>query len=186
MPKMKTHSGAKKRFKLDRQRQGQGRHAFTSHILEKKSPKQQARSSGARARYPDHDAPGSSVLLGVGHVTRVKRSVNARKKRRATLELTKGFRGEAHSNYRRAKEALLKADAYAYRDRRNRKRDFRRLWITRINAAARMNGMSYSQFMHGLALAGIELDRKVLADIAVRDAETFRRFAEVAREASAA
>src|SRR3977135_2338367 len=70
-------------------------------------------------------------------MTRVKRSVHARKKRRATLELTKGFRGEAHSNYKRAKEALLKADAYAYRDRRNRKRDFRRLWITRINAAAR-------------------------------------------------
>ena len=70
-------------------------------------------------------------------MTRVKRSVHARKKRRATLELTKGFRGEAHSNYKRAKEALMKADAYAYRDRRNRKRDFRRLWITRINAAAR-------------------------------------------------
>ena len=83
-------------------------------------------------------------------MTRVKRSVAARKKRKATLELTKGFRGEAHSNYRRAKEALMKADAYAYRDRRNRKRDFRRLWITRINAAARQNGMSYSQFMHGL------------------------------------
>ena len=80
----------------------------------------------------------------------------------------------------------MKADAYAYRDRRNRKRDFRRLWITRINAAARQNGMSYSQFMHGLALAGVELDRKVLADIAVRDADTFRRFAETAREASAA
>ena len=88
-------------------------------------------------------------------MTRVKRSVGARKKRRATLERTKGFRGEAHSNYRRAKEALLKADAYAYRDRRNRKRDFRRLWITRINAAARQNGMSYSQLMHGLSLAGV-------------------------------
>jgi large subunit ribosomal protein L20 len=119
-------------------------------------------------------------------MTRVKRSLNARKKRRATLELTKGFRGEANSNYRRAKEALMKADAYAYRDRRNRKRDFRRLWITRINAAARQNGMSYSQLMHGLALAGIELDRKVLADIAVRDADAFRRFTELAREASAA
>jgi len=119
-------------------------------------------------------------------VSRVKRSVHARKKRRATLARTKGFRGEAHSNYRRAKEALLKADSYAYRDRRNRKRDFRRLWITRINAAARQNGMSYGEFMHGLKLAGIELDRKVLADIAVRDADTFRRFVEAAREASAA
>ena len=117
---------------------------------------------------------------------RVKRSINAKKKRRATLERTKGFRGEANHNYKRAKEALLKAETYAYRDRRNRKRDFRRLWITRINAAARINGMSYSQLMHGLKLAGVELDRKVLADIAVRDPETFRRFAETAREAAAA
>ena len=119
-------------------------------------------------------------------MTRVKRSVGARKQRRATLERTKGFRGEAHSNYKRAKEALMKADAYAYRDRRNRKRDFRRLWITRINAAARECGMSYSQLIHGLTLAGITLDRKVLSDIAVRDPETFRRFADAAREASAA
>ena len=119
-------------------------------------------------------------------MTRVKRSVHAKKKRRKTLDLAKGYRGEAHSNYKRAKEAVMKADAYAYRDRRNRKRDFRRLWITRINAAARINGMSYGTFMHGLKLAGVELDRKVLADIAVRDAETFTRFAEVAREASEA
>ena len=112
--------------------------------------------------------------------------MHARKKRRATLEQAKGFRGEAHSSYRRAKEAVMKADSYAYRDRRNRKRDFRRLWITRINAAARQNGMSYSEFMHGLKLAGVEVDRKILADIAVRDPETFRRFAERAREAAAA
>jgi large subunit ribosomal protein L20 len=119
-------------------------------------------------------------------VSRVKRSVHARKKRRAVLEQTKGFRGEANSNYKRAKEALMKADAYAYRDRRNRKRDFRRLWIVRINAAARQNGMTYGTFIHGLQSAGVELDRKVLADIAVRDPEAFRRFADVAREASAA
>ena len=117
---------------------------------------------------------------------RVKRSTHARKKRRDTLERTKGYRGEAHSSYRRAKEALLKADSYAYRDRRNKKRDFRRLWIQRINAAARREGLTYSQLMHGLRLAEIELDRKVLADIAVRDPETFRRFAERAREAAAA
>jgi len=117
---------------------------------------------------------------------RVKRSTHARKKRREVLERTKGYRGEANHNYKRAKEALIKAETYAYRDRRNRKRDFRRLWITRINAAAKLNGMSYSQFMHGLKLAGVELDRKVLADVAVRDPETFRRFAETAREAAAA
>ena len=119
-------------------------------------------------------------------MTRVKRSVHAKKKRRATLERTKGFRGEANSNYKRAKEALIKADQYRYRDRRNRKRDFRRLWIARINAAARQEGMTYSTFMHGLKLAGIEVDRKMLADIAVRDPEAFRRFAEQAREAVAA
>ncbi len=116
-------------------------------------------------------------------MTRVKRSVHARKKRRATLKLAKGYRGEAHSSYKRAKEAVLHADRYAYRDRRNRKRDFRRLWITRINAAARQNGMSYSQFIHGVQAAGIELDRKVLADIAVRDPETFAGIAAAAKAA---
>ena len=119
-------------------------------------------------------------------MSRVKRSVAAV----ALGALERGAallaRGDAHKSYRKAKEALLKADTYAYRDRRNRKRDFRRLWITRINAAARREGMTYGTFMHGLKLAEIELDRKVLADIAVRDPETFRRFAETAREAAAA
>ncbi len=119
-------------------------------------------------------------------MARVKRSLHAKKKRRATLERTKGYRGQANSSYKRAKEALLKADSYAYRDRRNKKREFRRLWIQRINAAARREGMTYGSFMHGLKLAGVELDRKVLADIAVRDPETFRRFADTAREAAAA
>ena len=119
-------------------------------------------------------------------MSRVTRSVHARKKRRAVLERAKGYRGQRHSSYKLAKEQLLKSDAYAYRDRRNRKRDFRRLWITRINAAARLNGMSYSELMHGLRLAEIELDRKVLADIAVRDPEVFRRLAQSAREAAAA
>ena len=119
-------------------------------------------------------------------MSRVKRSVHARKKRRATLERAKGYRGDAHTSYRKAKEALLKADTYAYRDRRNRKRDFRRLWITRINAAARREGLTYGQFMHGLKLAEVEVDRKMLADIAVRDPESFRRFVERSREAAAA
>ena len=118
-------------------------------------------------------------------MSRVKRSAHARKKRRETLARAKGYRGERHSSYKRAKEQLLKSDSYAYRDRRNRKRDFRRLWITRINAAARREGMSYATFMHGLKLAGVELDRKMLADLAVRDADAFRRFAQRAREASA-
>ena len=116
-------------------------------------------------------------------MSRVKRSVNAKKKRRATLERTKGYRGQAKSSYKRAKEALLKADSYAYRDRRNRKRDFRRLWITRINAAARQEGMSYGTFMHGLKLAGVDLDRKVLADIAMHEGDAFRAIISQARGA---
>ena len=119
-------------------------------------------------------------------MTRVKRSVNARKKRRATLERAKGYRGDAHAHYRHAKEAVMKADAYAYRDRRNRKRDFRRLWITRINAAARLEGMSYSELIHGLGKAEVEVNRKMLADIAVNDRDAFRRFVELAREGAAA
>ena len=115
-------------------------------------------------------------------MTRVKRSVHARKKRREVLERTKGFRGEANSSYKRAKEAMMKADAYAYRDRRNRKRDFRRLWIIRINAAARINGVPYSRMMQGLRLAGVSIDRKMLADLAVRDPEAFAAVAEVAKK----
>jgi large subunit ribosomal protein L20 len=117
---------------------------------------------------------------------RVKRSVHAQKKRRKVLEQAKGYWGWKHSHYRYAKEQVEHSLVYAYRDRKNRKRMFRRLWITRINAAARMHGLSYNQFVNGCGKAGIELDRKVLADIAVRDADTFRRFVETAREASAA
>ena len=116
-------------------------------------------------------------------MTRVKRSIHARKKRRAVLARAKGYRGEKHSSYRRAKEQVMKSDAYAYRDRRNRKRDFRRLWIVRINAAARREGLTYSGLISGLRESGVEVNRKMLADIAVRDPETFRRFAERAKQA---
>ncbi len=116
-------------------------------------------------------------------MTRVKRSVHARKKRRAVLERAKGYRGEKHSSYRRAKEQVLKSDSYAYRDRRVRKRDFRSLWIVRINAAARNEGLTYSRMMAGLRVAEIDVNRKMLADLAVRDPETFRRFAERAKQA---
>ena len=119
-------------------------------------------------------------------MARVKRGVTAHARHKKVLGLAKGYRGRGGTAYRIAIEKVEKALRYAYRDRRNKKRDFRRLWITRINAAARREGMSYSEFMHGLRLAGVELDRKVLADIAVRDADTFRRFAQTAREASAA
>ena len=118
-------------------------------------------------------------------MSRVKRSVHARKKRRATLERAKGYRGEKHSSYKRAKEQLLKSGTYAYRDRKNRKREFRSLWIQRINAAARLEGLTYSRFISGLEAAGIQLDRKVLADIAGRDPVAFKAIADQVRAALA-
>ena len=119
-------------------------------------------------------------------MARVKRGVTASARHKKILGKAKGYYNARRKVFRAAKQAVIKAGQYAYRDRRAKKRDFRALWITRINAAARQEGMSYSEFMHGLKLAEIELDRKVLADIAVRDADTFRRFAERAREAASA
>ena len=116
-------------------------------------------------------------------MTRVKRSVHARKKRRAVLERAKGYRGEKHSSYRRAKEQVHEVRRLRLPRPAGRKRDFRSLWIVRINAAARREGLSYSQLMAGLREGGIEVNRKMLADVAVRDPETFRRFAERAKEA---
>ena len=116
---------------------------------------------------------------------RATNAVARRRRRKKTLAMAKGYYGRKHSSYRFANEQVMRSGMYAYRDRRNRKRDFRRLWITRINAAARQNDMSYSTFMHGLNEAGVEVNRKMLADVAVRDPEAFRRFAEVAREAVA-
>ena len=119
-------------------------------------------------------------------MARVKRAVNAQKKRRTTLEAASGYRGQRSRLYRKAKEQLLHSATYAYRDRKVRKGDFRKLWITRINAAARINGLSYSRFMNGLLKSGITLDRKVLADIAVHDAAGFAALAEKAKGALAA
>ncbi len=116
-------------------------------------------------------------------MARVKRSVAARKKRREVLDEAKGYFGSGHVSYRKAKEQLLKSDVYAYRDRKARKRVFRRLWILRINAAARAEGLSYNQFVAGLKKAEIDLDRKVLADLAVNDPPAFAKIAEQAKAA---
>jgi len=116
---------------------------------------------------------------------RVKGGPSARRRHKKVLKATKGQRGTKHALFRRANEALMKSRWYAYRDRRNRKRDFRRLWIARINAASRENGLSYSRFIHGLKLAGIEIDRKMLAEMAVNDNVAFARLAEMARNAMA-
>jgi len=117
---------------------------------------------------------------------RVKSNVVRLARKKKIMEAAKGYRGGRSKLWKAAKESVERGWAYAYRDRKQKKRQFRRLWITRINAAARLNGMTYGTFMHGLKLAGIDLDRKVLADIAVRDPESFSRFADAAREASAA
>ena len=112
---------------------------------------------------------------------RVKRGVIARAAHKKVIKAAKGFRGRRNNVFRIANEAVMRAGQYAYRDRRNKKRDFRALWITRINAAARLHGMSYSVFMNGLKKAQIEVDRKVLADIAVLDKAAFTHFVEKAR-----
>jgi large subunit ribosomal protein L20 len=116
---------------------------------------------------------------------RATNAVARKRRKKKVLDRAKGYFGRKHSSYRFANEQLMRSDAYAYRDRRTRKRDFRRLWITRINAAARQEGMSYSQLIHGLQKAEVDVNRKMLADIAVNDPDGFRRFVELAREAAA-
>lgn len=116
-------------------------------------------------------------------MARVKRAVNAQKKRRTTLERAAGYRGQRSRLYRKAKEQVTHSLVYAYRDRKARKGDFRKLWIQRINAAARENGMTYNRFIQGLKIAGIGVDRRVLADLAVNDPGAFAQLVTLAREA---
>ena len=114
-------------------------------------------------------------------MARVKRSVNAQKKRREVLEAASGYRGQRSRLYRKAKEQLLHSQTYAYRDRRARKGDFRALWIQRINAAAREQGMTYNRFINGLKVAGVEVDRKIMADLAVNDPKAFTALVDIAK-----
>ena len=114
-------------------------------------------------------------------MARVKGGVVSRRRRKKVLKLAKGYFGSKHALFRTAKQQVMKSLMYAYRDRRQRKRDFRKLWITRINAAARLNGLTYNKMMHGLKQAGVEINRKMLAELAVNDQEAFSRLAEVAK-----
>ena len=116
-------------------------------------------------------------------MARVKRATGAHKKRKTVLERASGYRGQRSRLYRKAKEQVLHSMTYAYRDRKDRKGNFRRLWIQRINAAARANGMTYNRFVQGLKLAGVEVDRRVLADLAITDEAAFTALVEVARKA---
>ena len=115
-------------------------------------------------------------------MARIKGGLNAKKKHNRVLKLAKGYRGARSKQYRVAKQSVMRALTSSYAGRKQKKRQFRQLWIARINAAARMNGLSYSKFMYGLKLAGIELNRKVLADMAVYDAEGFKALTEIAKE----
>ena len=112
---------------------------------------------------------------------RVKGGTVTRRRRKKVLKLAKGYYGSKHTLYKVANQQVMKSYLYAYRDRRNKKRDFRRLWITRINAAARINGLSYSRLMHGLKVAGLEVNRKMLADLAISDEKAFAELATVAK-----
>ena len=114
-------------------------------------------------------------------MARVKGGLNARKKHNRVLKLAKGYRGARSKQYRIAKQSVMRALASAYAGRKEKKRQFRQLWIARINAAARMNGLSYSRFMYGLKVAGVEINRKMLAEMAVNDAEGFKTLAELAK-----
>ena len=116
-------------------------------------------------------------------MARVKRAINAKKKRKVILDRASGYRGQRSRLYRKAKEQVIHSLVYSYRDRRARKGDFRRLWIQRINAGARANGMTYNRFIQGLKAAGVEVDRRMLAELAVNDAATFASLVKVAREA---
>ncbi|XBG86119.1 50S ribosomal protein L20 [Enterococcus cecorum] len=118
-------------------------------------------------------------------MARVKGGTVTRKRRKRMLKLAKGYYGSKHTLFKTAKEQVMNSYNYAYRDRRQKKRDFRKLWIARINAAARMNGLSYSKLMHGLKVVGIEINRKMLADLAVTDAAAFTALAEEAKKALA-
>lgn len=115
-------------------------------------------------------------------MARVKKAVNAKKKHKKILKLAKGFRGARSKLFKTANQTVIKALSHAYKGRKLKKRDYRKLWITRINAAARMNGMSYSRFMNGLKLAGIEMNRKMLAEMAIHDKEGFKQLVDVAKQ----
>ena len=155
MPKIKTNRAAAKRFKATGTGKLKRNKAYRRHILTKKT------------------------------MARVKGGLGAKKRHNRTLKLAKGYRGARSKQYRVAKQSVMRALTSSYSGRKERKRQFRQLWIARINAAARMNGLSYSQFMHGLKVAGADLNRKVLADMAVTDAAGFAKLAEVAKKALA-
>ena len=192
MPKMKTDSGAKKRIKITGSGRLRRRKAFRGHLMEKKT------SVRARRLGRDTDlSPGIEKnvkrMLGLkdaresrgDKMARVKRAVNAKKHHKAVLEEAKGYYGDRSRTFRAANQAVQHSGVYAFRDRRARKGEMRKLWIQRINAASRLHGVSYSRLIAGLSAAGIEVDRRMLADLAVNDAAAFSALVEQATTALA-
>lgn len=187
MPKQKSHSASKKRFRftasglLKRNKQNK------NHILNKKTRKRKRNLRQGAYVNETQAKTISNMIYGQkqqeGTIMRIKRAVTALKKKRKIMKQAKGYFGAKSKLYRVAREAVMKSGQYAYVGRRLKKRDFRRLWIARINAAARLNNISYSRLMHGLKVAGIDLNRKVLADIAINDAAAFTALCEQAKAA---
>ena len=208
MPKNKTHSGASKRFKVTgsgkirRLQAGRKSGAAFASAPTTGSRKKHRRNAGM-VELEAGDVKRVKKMLGIcaspttvpwwlsrrppaprsSTMARVKRAVNAQKKRRTTLERASGYRGQRSRLYRKAKEQVTHSLVYSYNDRRKNKGNFRKLWIQRINAAARANGMTYNRFIQGLGLAGIEVDRKILAELAVKDAPAFAALVEAAKAA---
>ena len=187
MPKNKTHSGAKKRFKVTGSGKLMHEQRNRRHLLEHKSSRRTRRLAQEKV-LTGGDLKKMNRLLGrqdhkEREMARVKRAVNAQKKRRTTLERASGYRGQRSRLYRKAKEQVTHSLVYSYRDRKDRKGEFRKLWIQRINAAVRAQGMTYNRFIQGLKLAEVEVDRRMLADLAVNDPAAFTALVDVARKA---
>ena len=188
MPKMKTSRAAAKRFKVTGTGKLKRNKAYKRHILTKKTTKKK-RDLRKPAMIPE-------VLFGAAaklrqrfrsfkeekDMARIKGGMNAKKKHNRVLKLAKGYRGARSKQYRVAKQTVMRALATSYAGRKQRKRQFRQLWIARINAAARLNGLSYSRFMYGLKNAGVDINRKMLADMAVNDAAGFTTLVEIAKK----
>jgi large subunit ribosomal protein L20 len=187
MPKMKTHKGATKRFKTTGSGKVKRFKAFKSHILTKKTSKRKRnlRRAGLIATNGEQKRIKRLIqaALQEPNMPRAVSNVPRLKRKKQVLKHAKGAFGARSKLWKAAKENVERGWKYAYRDRKNKKRDFRRLWIVRINAAARQHDMSYNVFINGLGKAGIEIDRKILADIAVRDPQAFGALADKVRAA---
>ena len=179
MPKIKTNRAAAKRFKTTATGKLKRNKAYKSHILTKKSTKRKRNLRQSTIT----DSTNVKNMKKV--MARIKGGMNAKKKHNRTLKLAKGYRGARSKQYRIAKQSVMRALTSAYAGRKQKKRQMRQLWIARINAAARMNGLSYSKLMHGLKVAGVDMNRKMLAEMAVNDAAGFAAVAEVAKKALA-